>query len=116
MTYIALMSTHDEVSLLISVRENPAPTGVCIKALSGWGIAPGVLATQKVDVLPVAGVDPIGVVVTVSTNGVEQFPPGEDAVERVWAMCLQTIVHGVTWTWSTGALSTVLVEIVQARW
>jgi hypothetical protein len=73
-------------------------------------------ATRENAGLPVAGVAPIGVVVTVGMSGVEQFPPGEDAVESVWAMCLPTIVHGVTWTWSTGALSTVLVEIVQARW
>jgi hypothetical protein len=66
--------------------------------------------------LPVVVVSPIGVVVTVCTIWVEQFPPGEDPLESVWPMCLQTIVHGVTWTWSTGALSTVLVEIVQVRW
>ncbi len=57
----------------------------------------------------------IGVVVTVGTSGVAQVPHGKDAVKSVWAMCLPTIVHGVTWTGSTGALSTVLVEIVQAR-
>ena len=33
-------------------------------------------------------VTPIGVVVTVGTSGVEQVPPGQDAVEDVWAMCL----------------------------
>ncbi len=79
MAYITIVSTHDEVALLISVWENPAQIGVCIKALSGWRIDPGVLDTQKVDTgLPVTGVVPIGVVVTVGTIRVEQFPPGED--------------------------------------
>jgi len=74
------------------------------------------LATQKVDTgLPVAGFSPIGDVVTAGTGGVEQVPPGEDAIEYVWTMCLPTIVHGVTWTGSSGALRAELVEILQVR-
>jgi hypothetical protein len=75
-----------------------------------------VLATQKFDTgLPVAGVAPIGVVVTVGMSGAEQVPPGEDAVESVLTMCLPTIVCGVTRTGSTGALSTEFAEMLQAR-
>ncbi len=44
-------SPHIEVALVMSERGRlyKDPVGVCIKALSGWGIAPGVLAMQKVD-------------------------------------------------------------------
>jgi hypothetical protein len=87
-----------------------------VQSLSGWGFAPGVLATQNVDTgLPVAGVAPIGVVVAAGTSGVEQIPPGEDAVEGVWAMCLPTIVRVSNRTEPTGAVSTVLVEVLQSR-
>jgi hypothetical protein len=66
---------------------------------------------QQVDTgWPVAGVDRFGVVVTVGTSGVEQVPPGEDAVEGVWVMFLPTIVRVGTRTKSSGALITVLVE------
>jgi hypothetical protein len=33
--------------------------------------------------LPINGVDPIGVVVTVCASWVEQFPPGEDTIESI---------------------------------
>ncbi len=73
------------------------------------------MATQNVDTgLPVAGFS-IGQVVTAGTSGVEQVPPGEDAIDYVWTMCLPTIVHGVTWTGSSGALRAELVEILQVR-
>ena len=86
-----------------------------LRASTEWGIVPGVLATQNVDTgLPVAGFS-IGQVVTAGTSGVEQVPPGEDAVEGVWAMCLPTIVRVSTRTEPTGAVSTVLVKVLQSR-
>jgi hypothetical protein len=120
LAYITLASPHVKVAPVMSERGSEGCkiqlTEVSIRALSGWGISPGVLATQKVDTgLPVAGVAPIEVVVAAGTSGVEQVPPGEDAVAGVWAMCLPTIVRVGTRTKSTGAVSTVLVEIVPAR-
>ena len=80
------------------------------------------MATQNVDTgLPAAGVALVGVVVTASMSGMEQFPPGEDAFEGVRARgslevsTIPTIVLLSSRTESTGAVCTEVVEIVQAR-
>jgi hypothetical protein len=81
------------------------------------------MAMQNVDTgLPAAGVALGGVVVTASMSGMEQFLPGEDALECVRASgsplevsTIPTIVLVSSRTESTGAVCTEVVEIVQAR-